>query len=412
MKQLHGPPGPSQLHGPPRPSTPLRTAALLAALAACKPVFFEVDDGPVEPDTTGDPHPDPDSDSDPNPTDDPTPPDPSNPPPPDCDNGGLDGDETDFDCGGSCPPCLPGQTCDSPADCVTGLCEFGKCLDLQCTSDEQCAIDTKEVPCALGQCDPSGVCTVVPAFEGEPCEDFDPCTDFATCAMGQCLGTPRACEELSGPCRQGFCNPQTGNCAAEFTPDGVLCEDGDMCTQGESCFQGQCIAGQPAPLLFDENFGMQQDWTLDMPWEIGPAKPSMCAQAGFDDPGFDFTGEGFLAGTLIGQCIPPDFPPACLTSPLIQAPPGPGPLVLRFASWLDVQTMPSVEMFDGVGGWIPLPVDLAAPEMGWLVHFVELPPIMLDLVQVRFCLAPEPLMGMFGGWSIDDVHIGPPECAP
>ena len=36
-----------------------------------------------------------------------------------CDDGELSGDETDVDCGGSCPPCEIGESCEVRTDCKT-----------------------------------------------------------------------------------------------------------------------------------------------------------------------------------------------------------------------------------------------------------------------------------------------------
>lgn len=46
-----------------------------------------------------------------------------------CDNGVLDGDETDVDCGGSCSPCGNGDACSVDADCQSGTCDAGTCDD-------------------------------------------------------------------------------------------------------------------------------------------------------------------------------------------------------------------------------------------------------------------------------------------
>lgn len=45
-----------------------------------------------------------------------------------CDNEILDGDETDIDCGGSCPACPLGGACNSSDDCADGDCDSGSCL--------------------------------------------------------------------------------------------------------------------------------------------------------------------------------------------------------------------------------------------------------------------------------------------
>lgn len=332
-----------------------------------------------------------------------------------CHDGAPGPGETDIDCGGPCPPCQPGQACVLPEDCDTGVCNFGKCDAPACKSDDECKVAAPEHPCMRGQCDPGGTCTIVPAFDGEPCDDFDACTLDSTCVMGQCLGAPRSCDEFGGPCRKGFCNPQTGNCAAEFAFEGEPCEDGDMCTLDEACFQGECIAPAPQP-LFVETFAMPQDWQQDPPWQIGELAPSQCWPE-FDDPLFTPSGDTSLAGTAIGGCLPPDMlPPTCLTSPKLPKAPDQPPLALSFASWLaaDKPVIATVEMFDG-NFWFPLTEVTSDPQdPNWDLLAVDLPlPVDAPVVQVRFCLAqPEPMMGMFGGWSIDDVVIGPIACAP
>ena len=44
-----------------------------------------------------------------------------------CADGLHNGDETDVDCGGSCPPCAEGLQCNEPSDCSSGNCEGGIC---------------------------------------------------------------------------------------------------------------------------------------------------------------------------------------------------------------------------------------------------------------------------------------------
>lgn len=65
---------------------------------------------------------------------------PASPPPPavdTCANGVKDGDETDVDCGGSCPKrCFVRKLCVEDFDCITSNCTGGKCA--ACESDTQC----------------------------------------------------------------------------------------------------------------------------------------------------------------------------------------------------------------------------------------------------------------------------------
>ncbi len=49
---------------------------------------------------------------------------------PSCTDGLQDGNETDVDCGGTCPVCATGQHCAVPADCAADLCTSGICAGL------------------------------------------------------------------------------------------------------------------------------------------------------------------------------------------------------------------------------------------------------------------------------------------
>jgi hypothetical protein len=41
----------------------------------------------------------------------------------------MDGNETDVDCGGLCPPCMPSQMCQVDTDCMGGQ---KKCINKVC----------------------------------------------------------------------------------------------------------------------------------------------------------------------------------------------------------------------------------------------------------------------------------------
>jgi hypothetical protein len=47
---------------------------------------------------------------------------------PTCTDGVKNGSEGDVDCGGSCPPCVNGDTCNVNADCASGQCTAGLCV--------------------------------------------------------------------------------------------------------------------------------------------------------------------------------------------------------------------------------------------------------------------------------------------
>jgi hypothetical protein len=58
----------------------------------------------------------------------------------DCTNGELDGDESDIDCGGSCPiKCADGQRCFWDGDCQSGICNDAVCAaPATCETDFDC----------------------------------------------------------------------------------------------------------------------------------------------------------------------------------------------------------------------------------------------------------------------------------
>src|SRR5690606_23102013 len=48
---------------------------------------------------------------------------------PSCFDGVKNGPESDVDCGGDCPACDHGQSCQRALDCVSGRCELGECSE-------------------------------------------------------------------------------------------------------------------------------------------------------------------------------------------------------------------------------------------------------------------------------------------
>jgi hypothetical protein len=75
---------------------------------------------------------------------------PTTRPGPTCTDGLKNGDESDVDCGGSCPRCANSRTCRRDDDCVSGFCSSGVCLP--CTDDGQCGV-------AACFCSAQGICS-------------------------------------------------------------------------------------------------------------------------------------------------------------------------------------------------------------------------------------------------------------
>ncbi|MBK9752813.1 MAG: hypothetical protein IPO88_04760 [Nannocystis sp.] len=337
----------------------------------------------------------------------------------DCHNGGRDPGETDVDCGGPCPPCKPGSKCETPKDCELGVCIAGVCDPQQ----QQCH-DIKECPpagpCEVQNCLPSGVCESTPRSDGEPCDDGDPCTQKDECQSGKCVPFAMVdCSDLNGPCRAGLCNPVTGHCAVEWTSEGQPCEDGDKCTFDELCSGGECLAPQPKPPALFTDFSLAGGWIAEPPWQIGPAVASKCAIPKADDPGQDHSpsADNHLAGTAIGDCLPTDFfPEACLESPSVDVADYPGELWLDFWDILSTgMTMESrIDVFDGQKqDWVTLimiPKGFISPE--WMHHSEPLDAFKGPDLRVRFCQRSDGKNPPLGGWSIDDLSIGPALCPP
>ncbi len=139
-----------------------------------------------------------------------------------CDDGVHNGDETDVDCGGSCQPCDDGQGCGIPGDCDSGVCEADTCAEATCDDSVQNGSET-----------------------GEDCggPDCDACPPG-----GGCVG--------NDDCDSGVCDPGTNTCLAPACDDGVLngtetdvdcggdacpaCDTGETCDDGDDCVSGGC----------------------------------------------------------------------------------------------------------------------------------------------------------------------------
>jgi hypothetical protein len=93
-----------------------------------------------------------------------------------------DGDETDVDCGGSCPPCADNKACATDADCTSLYCKNAVCFPASCSDGVQDGTET-DVDCGGANCDTQG----------------------KTCGFGQKCGT-------SADCASTFCN--SGICGA------------------------------------------------------------------------------------------------------------------------------------------------------------------------------------------------------
>lgn len=138
---------------------------------------------------------------------------------PTCTNGTMDGDESDRDCGGSCPGCLAAQSCRTASDCRSRVCGVeGVCLPRSCTNR---VLDVGEVDVDCG-----GSC--------EPCAVGLRCEVAAHCASGVCQEErcrPATCgdRDVGGDETDVDCG---GSCGA--------CVDGAACVRDTDCASLAC----------------------------------------------------------------------------------------------------------------------------------------------------------------------------
>lgn len=131
--------------------------------------------------------------------------------------------------------CSDDNACTATDTCQKGVCTPG--TEVVCQALDDCH--------DAGVCDPAtGQCSQPLKLDGESCDDHDPCTIDDACAAGVCIGKPRDCSALNGPCTWGVCNSLTGECETAARREGEPCEDGDRCTQGSICQDGACVGGE------------------------------------------------------------------------------------------------------------------------------------------------------------------------
>ena len=182
-----------------------------------------------------------------------------------CDNGLLDGDEVDVDCGGSCEArCALGNMCSSNSDCAAGVCAEGQCSCAEgeeaqgglCVTKDACADSPCDSNATCDNTDEGFTCACNEGFEGDgmSCADSDecsanPCGDHATCTNtvgsftcacdegfeGDGMSCTDSDECAANPCgSNATCTNTEGSftcaCNEGFEGDGMSCTDVDECS--------------------------------------------------------------------------------------------------------------------------------------------------------------------------------------
>lgn len=198
-----------------------------------------------------------------------------------CEDAALNGDETDIDCGGSCPPCPSGSDCAVDADCATGFCadDEGVCCGTACDGAcEACAAEKTGLtdgmcgPITAGT-DPEAECAATPVagcgVAGLGCDGAGACLlhpqgaecAAATCALGMataastCDGDGACLAGASTDCGNYACDPNTQGCKTSCATD-ADCETPAVCGPSMTC-------GGPAVVIDTHNLGGLTEYPLD-----------------------------------------------------------------------------------------------------------------------------------------------------
>lgn len=151
-----------------------------------------------------------------------------------CTDSRKNGDETDVDCGGSCPPCQADQICLGPTDCDSRICmqtssTTKRCTEAKCEDGELNGAETDK-DCGGGMgCSPCG--------DGDICKVASDCVNSVcdaatlTCLAPECNDEVRNGSEFGIDCG--------GGCPG--CPDGTPCGDDSDCSSG-SCVELVCVA--------------------------------------------------------------------------------------------------------------------------------------------------------------------------
>ena len=143
-----------------------------------------------------------------------------------CDDGEKNGDETDIDCGGSCPACARGNDCKLDSDCISNFCnDDGKCATPTC-NDYIRNGDETDIDCGGDSCPKCGL--------GKDCEDDEDC-ESAICDF-----STKKCTAETDSCENGILNADE----ADVDCGGICplkCPDGSMCINDNDCISNKCV---------------------------------------------------------------------------------------------------------------------------------------------------------------------------
>jgi hypothetical protein len=175
----------------------------------------------------------------------------------------------------------------------------------------------------------------------------------------------------------------------------------------------------PAPvysLPFFDDFSTDKGWNYGSSWERGLAQVSVGHETGNPDPGFDVSGEGYIAGVNIGgnttRLVHPMY---YLTSPPIDASSA-SQLFLSFWRWLNSDEPPwmtsLVEVYDGVA-WQTLWSNTGmVTDSAWTEHIYDVSIWANSQFRIRFGYDVQTASGfeayLMSGWNLDSISVFAP----
>ena len=245
-----------------------------------------------------------------------------------CNNGILDGDETDIDCGGNCDMCTDGSSCTAAEDCVSGICA-GAAGELECASCSNRVRDGDETgidcggfctrACPIQQCMSDGarcgyfeygisgtardcegsgqlrLAQLNDQPSGEASCIFATCNVNSDCQTGYCNMELRRCDRATADqkCQDGLqtidaMHMETDvDCGAACAIRGYRCAGGQMCAYSTDCLSGICVLdadGVAGVCGGDCNDGVQngRETDVDCGGECGRCEDGLQCMVGDD----------------------------------------------------------------------------------------------------------------------------------
>ncbi len=147
-----------------------------------------------------------------------------------CENGQLDANESDVDCGQTCSKCQDGMHCFIGSDCASGFCVDSICKESTC-SDNMKGPNESDVDCG----GPCPGCKV-----GKSCVTDNDCASGLSCKSGKCS------ESLESICHNLKFDPmyESDKDCGKLCIKWKKCDSGKSCLSSSDCASGNCEKGK------------------------------------------------------------------------------------------------------------------------------------------------------------------------